>query len=137
MPKSTGFWTIGGGSILVFISLMLLAGASSDRFEQNLFAAAVCTFSVGILTIALGIYLKARAYGQPIAAPEQARGKGGCERCEMEPPVIHCRVHHLHLCGSCLADHYDFCSCAYVPSTRKPTAKAAKAAAKSMAAKAR
>ena len=34
MPKSTGFWTIGGGSILVFISLMLLAGASSDVLNK-------------------------------------------------------------------------------------------------------
>jgi hypothetical protein len=34
-------------------------------------------------------------------------------------------VHQLHLCADCLGKHYDFRSCAYVPSTRRGvTAKA-------------
>jgi hypothetical protein len=41
-------------------------------------------------------------------------------------------VHEIHLCGNCLGDHYDFRSCAYVPSTRRtaPSKPAARFAAK-------
>jgi hypothetical protein len=124
MPEHTSSWTIGAGSVIVLFSLCLLAASVTDRSDQGLLAIAASSFSIGILTIACGIYLKARALGprKPDLDETPAKSKtGGCERCEAEAPVIHCRVHHLHLCGTCLAEHYDFRSCAYVPSTRKPT----------------
>ena len=136
MPEHTSSWTIGAGSLIVLFSLCLLAAAVTDRSDQGLLAIAASSFSLGALTVACGIYLKARALGAGKHVLEEAPAKsktGGCERCEAEAPVIHCRVHHLHLCGTCLAEHYDFRSCAYVPSTRKPTSKPAKG----MAAKAR
>lgn len=136
MPEHTSSWTIGAGSLIVLFSLCLLAAAVTDRSDQGLLAIAASSFSIGALTIACGIYLKARALGPRKQVQEEAPAKsktGGCERCEAEAPVIHCRVHHLHLCGTCLAEHYDFRSCAYVPSTRKPAGKPAKG----MAAKAR
>lgn len=135
MPDNSSSWTIGVGSLIVLLSVCLLAAALTDRSDQELLGITACAFSIGTLTIAAGIYLRARMIGQVAEegpSPRKTRG-GGCERCEVEPPVIHCRVHHLHLCGACLAEHYDFRSCAYVPTTRKPTTKAGK----TMAAKAR
>ncbi len=65
----------------------------------------------------------------PKAQPKRVRG--GCDLCGSETPVIHCRVHDIHVCGNCLANHYDFRSCAYVPSTRRTAgSKAARFAAK-------
>jgi hypothetical protein len=132
MPEQSSTWTIGAGSVVVLFSLILLAAATSDRSDQSLLAVAACAFSLGILTIACGIYFKAQTLKRQPEAPADSSARartGGCERCEVEAPVILCRVHHLHLCGTCLAEHYDFRSCAYVPSTRKPTSKTAKAIA--------
>jgi len=39
-------------------------------------------------------------------------------------PVIHCKVHQVHMCAECLGQHYDFRTCSYVPSTRRPATKA-------------
>ena len=64
------------------------------------------------------------------AAAKRTR-KPNCDRCAKDEPVIQCRVHQLHLCGDCLAQHYDFRSCAYVPSTRRATVKSAAAQAAS------
>ncbi|HEY7617101.1 MAG TPA: hypothetical protein VH744_09880, partial [Terriglobales bacterium] len=61
------------------------------------------------------------------------RPRGACDLCKVEMPVVHCKVHQVHLCGHCLGEHYNFRSCVYVPSTRKTLSKAAK----SMAARAR
>ena len=136
MPGNASSWTIGAGTVIVLFSLCLFAASFADRADQGLLGVGATAFSMGILAIACGIYLKARALGprpQNSATPSQKAKSGGCERCEREAPVIHCRVHHLHLCGTCLAEHYDFRTCAYVPSTRKPTGKTAKG----MAAKAR
>lgn len=136
MPQNASSWTIGAGSVVVLFSLCLLAASATNRTDQGLLAMGASAFSMGILTVACGIYVKAKSIRSRTHIPdaESPRAKrGGCERCEVEPPVIHCRVHHLHLCGNCLADHYDFRSCAYVPSTRRPTSKTTK----SMAAKAR
>jgi len=92
---------------------------------------------MGALLAAMGIYFKSKALQSigpkksevPAAANRPIRG--GCDRCQKEVPVIHCKVHQQHLCGVCLADHYDFRSCVYAPSTRRDTA------VKSMSARAR
>jgi hypothetical protein len=82
--------------------------------------------STGMLLIAAGFYVKARALGTfaasatPPASGKRSR-KSICDRCAQEEPVIQCRVHQLHLCADCLSKHYDFRSCAYVPSTRRGT----------------
>jgi hypothetical protein len=125
------------GALLLFVGLCVLAaGLGRNADPDQLIAGAGC-FSMGALMIAAGIYLKARALQSGAPAPkEQAnpkRSRGGCELCATEQPVIQCKVHQLHLCGTCLAQHYDFRSCAYVPSTRAGSNKAGKG----MAAKAR
>jgi hypothetical protein len=135
MPENASTWAIGSGSVVVAFSLFLLAATMADTTDQHLLPVGACIFSLGILMIASGFYLKARALKAQFSGlpPAPRAQSGGCEKCQAETPVIHCRVHHLHLCGHCLAEHYDFRSCAYVPSTRRQTAKNNR----SMAAKAR
>ncbi len=115
---------IAAGAVLLFVGLCTLAAAFGKTADPDQLVAGAGFFSMGALTIAAGIYLKARALQSNPAAATSAkeapnrRSRGGCELCGTETPVIQCKVHQLHLCGTCLAQHYDFRSCAYVPSTR-------------------
>jgi hypothetical protein len=87
---------------------------------------------LGALVVAAGLYAKARVLQFAIASGEprkestttNQRVRGGCDLCGSEAPVVQCKVHQLHLCGTCLAQHYDVRSCAYVPTTRTATNKA-------------
>ena len=91
--------------------------------------------SLGSMIAASGVYLEARA----IQPPEGINGasvesknsnrwvRGGCDVCHGDSPVIHCKVHQVHLCANCLGRHYDFRTCAYAPSTRGAGAKTGKA----------
>jgi hypothetical protein len=121
----------------MFMGLACLPSAlGGSNPDQGLLGLGVSLFSFGALTIAAGMYVKARALQTQSAsepAPTKKRVRGGCELCGTEAPVVQCKVHQLQLCGNCLADHYDFRSCAYVPSVRKAAGRAGKA----MAAKAR
>jgi hypothetical protein len=112
--------------------LCFLPGALGPHAESDMLAAGAALFSLGALMIAAGIYLKARALKAAIESgefqkqpPAARRSRGGCDLCGTEAPVVQCRVHQLHLCGACLAQHYDVRSCAYIPTSRKnPAAKA-------------
>jgi hypothetical protein len=124
---------IAVGAFIVFLSACLLPAALHNESDASLIASAGATFSLGILTIAAGVYLKTRALqrernAEPAAAKKKVRG--GCELCASQDPVIQCRVHQLQLCPTCLANHYDFRSCVYVPTTRRPATKNGKAMAK-------
>ena len=125
-----------GGCLLMLLGLALLPAALGEHQDETILGAGICAFAFGALMSAAGLYLKARvlqgttASGTAKAQPKQARG--GCDLCGTESPVIHCRVHQLHICGNCVGNHYDFRSCVYIPSTRRPattksTAKAARA----------
>ena len=125
-----GSWMIAVGALVMFLGLCLLPAALQHP-EGNLLGLGACVFGMGALIVAGGIYLHARALqtgnGSGPAA-EQAPGparrvRGGCDLCQAEAAVIQCKVHELHLCGACLARHYDFRSCAYVPTTRRPANK--------------
>jgi hypothetical protein len=126
MSSRSGSWMVAAGAVLLFVGLCTLAAAFGKTADPDQLVAGAGFFSVGALTVAAGIYLKARALQSDpaslAAAKETAnsgrRSRGGCELCATEAPVIQCKVHQLHLCGTCLALHYDFRSCAYVPSTR-------------------
>ena len=141
MSSRSSSWMVAGGALSLFVGLCTLAAALGKNADTDQLLAGAGFFSVGSLTVAAGIYLKARVLqaGAPAGAsakePANAgkRSRGGCELCATEAPVIQCKVHQLHLCGSCLAQHYDFRSCAYVPSTRAGSNKPGKG----MAAKAR
>ena len=129
---------VAAGALTLFVGFCTAAAAFGKAADADQLIAGSGFFSVGALTVAAGIYLKARALqanpsAAPAKEPSSKRSRGGCELCATEAPVILCKVHQLHLCGSCLAQHYDFRSCAYVPSTRAGSNKPGKG----MAAKAR
>jgi hypothetical protein len=132
MSPKTANWIIAAGAVLVFIGLCFLPAAFGQHPDTDLLEIGVCQFSLGALTMATGIYTKARLVQSAIAsgslrkeaAPSNQRVRGGCDLCGTEAPVVQCKVHQLHLCGSCLAQHYDVRSCAYVPTSRTTTSKA-------------
>ncbi len=124
MSKASS-WAIGVGCLLMVAGLGFLPAAFGEHSDPSLLGGGICLFSFGALVGAGGLYLKARALqsapGVSIPKPQPKRARGGCDLCGIEVPVIHCRVHQQHLCGECLGNHYDPRSCAYVPSSRKPS----------------
>lgn len=128
---------VAAGALGMLMGLACLPSALGGRApDQGLLGLGVSLFSFAALTVATGMYVKARAlqnHPESESAPAKKRVRGGCELCGTEAPVVQCKVHQLQLCGNCLADHYDFRSCAYVPSNRKPAGKSGRA----MAARAR
>lgn len=138
MPSRAGSGLIAAGAILAFLGLCTMAAAVGDK-EGTLLGVGSSVFALGALGVGGGFYLKGRALKAEATAPPDKsaelgqRPRGACDLCKVEMPVVHCKVHQLHLCGHCLGEHYNFRSCVYVPSTRKTLAKAAK----SMAARAR
>ena len=141
MSSRAGNWIIAVGAVMAFLGLCTLPAALSERGDGTLLSVSACLFSVGALIIATGIYLKARflqsvsetkiaAAAAAAAAIPPRRLRGGCDLCGTEAPIIQCKTHQLHLCGTCLAAHYDQRSCSYVPTTRRPATKTSKGAAK-------
>lgn len=127
MVSGAGNWIIGVGVLGMVIGLCVLPAAAMDRADSNLLSLGATAFSLGALMTSSGMYLKARLLQAGIvASPEPAatkKVKNGCDLCRGEAPVIQCRVHQLHLCASCLGEHYDYRSCAYTPSTRRAATK--------------
>lgn len=121
MSSKFGSWLIVAGMCFTFLGLCALPAAFGAKGEAAALGLAATSFSMGILLIAAGIYAKAVAL--KLTLPEQKPsqpagrrgGRGACELCGTEQPVVHCKVHQLQLCGSCLSRHYDHRSCAYVP----------------------
>ena len=134
MEKASG-WAIVAGCFLMLIGLCFLPAAFGEHADMTMLGSGLGIFSIGTLTTAGGIYLKARALqSAPATTPktQTKRIRGGCDLCGTENPVIQCRVHQVHICGHCVARHYDFRTCAYVPSLRRsgPVKPAARFAAK-------
>jgi hypothetical protein len=128
-----------GGVALIFGGFMMLLGLSfipaalAQHQDETILGSGICAFAFGAFISAAGFYVKTRALqgaSSPGIKPQQ-KVRGGCDLCGTDIPAILCRVHHLHICGNCLAQHYDFRSCVYVPSTRRPApAKASARAAR-------
>jgi len=138
--SKVGSWIILVGAAVMFTGLCALPGAFGEHPETSVLLVAISGFCIGALIVAGGIYLKALGLQGKAALATPAKNanagrriKGGCDLCGGETPVVQCKVHQLHLCGECLAKHYDFRSCAYVPSLRKAVGKPS---GKSMAARA-
>jgi hypothetical protein len=131
MSSKTATWIIAAGAVLMFIGLCFLPAALGEHTDADMLEIGACQFSLGALIVAAGIYAKARVVQSAIAsgtlkkepATSNQRVRGGCDLCGSEAPVVQCKVHQLHLCGSCLAQHYDVRSCSYVPTTRTATNK--------------
>ena|SRR5438034_9157583 len=135
MGKASG-WLIIGGCLLMIVGLGFLPAAFGTHPDESILGLGISAFSFGAMVSAGGLFMKSRAAGTNSSAAstpkaQTKRIRGGCDLCGSETPVIHCRVHDVHVCGTCLADHYDTRSCAYVPSTRRTAgSKAARFAAK-------
>jgi hypothetical protein len=120
------------GSSLMLLGLCFVPAALGENKDEAILGAGICAFAFGALIAASGLYMKAKVAtaagrsGALNAPPKPVRG--GCDVCGSELPVIHCRVHGLHICGDCLGQHYDFRSCVYIPSTRRTSAAKARAA---------
>ncbi len=137
MQARTGNWMMAIGAIIAIIGLSVMpAGFGPNSADRNLLGAGATVFSLGAILIALGIYLKAlnlkiTPRQKPLETSTPSRPlRGACDRCQIEMPVIQCKVHQQHLCGKCLAEHYDFRSCVYAPSSRRLAAKAMAARAR-------
>ena len=134
MQSRTGNRMMAIAPVIAVIGLSIVpAGLGQNSADRNLIGIGATIFSLAAILFALGVYLKASVL-QSSSGPEPAIParpiRGGCDRCHMEMPVIQCKVHQQHLCGTCLSEHYDFRTCVYAPSSRK-------IAPKSMAARAR
>lgn len=126
MSSRIGNWMIAAGIVAVVMGLIALPAALGEPVETSLLILGACGVSMGSMIAAAGVFLKSRAETSPegpAASPRESRTsakrlRGGCDVCHGDSPVIHCKVHQVHLCPDCLAKHYDFRSCTYVPSTR-------------------
>lgn len=134
MNTKTGTWLMAAGAFIGFAGLCILPAAFGTEGDRTVLGFGSVVIAMGLLLVSGGFYVKARALG-PAPAPKNSaastkssRGKAVCDQCFEDEPVIQCRVHQLHLCPSCLSKHYDFRSCAYVPSTRRGSSKSAAAA---------
>jgi len=127
MTVRAGNWVIFAGAIGMFLGVCCLPAAAGGNGDPTLLAVAATIFALGGLTLASGIYLKAKVLSQEHVADEEAlrarRARGGCELCASDVPVIQCRVHQLHLCSTCLEAHYDARSCNYIPPARRSASK--------------
>jgi hypothetical protein len=132
MSSQTGNWLIGLGVVGTFIGIIMLPAALGEHPDTSLLILGACGVSLGSLIAATGIYFKARAIQSPAGTQATSgesknstrRVRGGCDICHGDLPVIHCKVHQVHMCADCLGQHYDFRTCSYVPSTRGAAAKA-------------
>jgi hypothetical protein len=135
MPKRTGNWIIATGLFVAFTGLCAMPAGLGIKGDRSLLALGESVFALGVLAIASGIYLNALKLeskpGPSEADSDQTkkRPRGACELCHMEMPAVHCTVHRFHLCADCLAQHYDFRTCVYVPSTRRTEGKNGKPSA--------
>lgn len=135
MGRKIGSFALISGALLMLVALALVPAALSQRNDQTILGAGICSMAFGAFLAAAGFYVKARSIQAATPAgiaPVQPKQRGGCDLCKSEAPAVLCRFHNLHICGDCLSDHYDFRSCVYVPSTRrsasgKPNARAARA----------
>ena len=133
MTAKHGTWLIALGCFIAFVGLLVLPVAFGPDPDRTMLGAGAVVFSSGLMLMAGGMYIKARLLvnmAPASAAPAKRSRKTNCDRCGQNEPVIQCRVHQLHLCADCLGSHYDFRSCAYVPSTRRTATVKTSAAAR-------
>ena len=134
MGQKLGSLLLISGSFLMLLGVALVPAAFGQNHDQSILGAGICAMSFGALACGAGFYIKTRSLqaGLPAGIAVAQQQRGGCDICRSEVPAVLCRVHNLHICCDCLASHYDFRSCVYIPSTRhvapsKPMSRAARA----------
>jgi len=126
MTLKIGSWMIVAGCFLAFAGLCFFPAALAKPRDMAVLGAGAMLFSTGMVLSALGLYMKARFWSEAETSTSRVSGRAKrkiCNQCGSQESAVECRVHHLHLCADCLGKHYDFKSCAYVPSV-KPTGRA-------------
>lgn len=121
MASKIGSWIIGFGCFLAFVGLCFLPAAFGAQRDMTELAAGTMVFSTGMVLAAAGFYIKARFWTESNQSKPAVNTKGKrkvCNLCGENESAVECRVHHMNLCPDCLGKHYDFKTCAYVPSTR-------------------
>jgi len=138
MSSRIGNLMIAVGILALVMGLIAFPAALGEHVDTSLLTLGACGVSVGSMIAAAGLYFKSRAVlasggaasSQGETKQSSRRVRGGCDVCHGDSPVIHCKVHQVHMCAECLVRHYDLRSCTYVPSPRGVTARSAKALAK-------
>ena len=136
MLKQIWNWLIAAGGFVSFVGLLFLPSAlNSQNRDESLLGAGLAIFSLGVLIVAVGFYLKTKALRAEIGSdPNRAallngkRRKINCDSCHQAAPVIQCTMHKMSLCSNCLSQHYDSRACVYVPAIRKNAGKMARGA---------
>lgn len=121
-------WLIGVGCFFAFAGLCFLPAAFGLHPDSSMLSGGAMVFCMGMVLIASGLYAKARYWTEAAATNGSNGSKRGrkinCDSCGKHDAIIQCRVHQLQLCADCVSEHYDFRSCAYVPSVRQGNNKA-------------
>jgi len=126
MALKISSWIIGVGCLMAAAGLCFLPAAFGVHRDMAVFTAGAMVFSTGMVLAAGGFYIKARFWGAADRSKPSVNAKGKrkvCNLCGTQESAVECRVHNVNLCPECLGKHYDFKSCAYVPSTRPTSTK--------------
>jgi hypothetical protein len=116
---------MGVGAVGIFVGFITMLSSRGEHPDSTILSIGALAVSLGSLLAAAGMYVKAK-YLQPSAPAAGIAGRaqprrirGGCDLCHGDVPLIHCRVHQVHMCADCTAQHFDPRSCTYIPSTRR------------------
>jgi hypothetical protein len=126
MSLKIGSLLIVVGCLFAVVGLGFLPASFGPHPDASLQSAGAILFSAGMVLAASGLYVKSRVWAQSVPASaksEKKLGRKTCKQCNKQEAVIQCRPHQVPLCTDCLAKHYDFRSCAYIPLERPAASK--------------
>ena len=109
------------GSVLVLAALVFLPTVLGAAADPSALAVVAGSFSLGTLTVAAGLYLRARSMAARngiVAKPRLKKNQERCGICEVAPALLWCTQHQAKVCPGCMASH-DSSSCMYVDISRR------------------
>jgi len=131
MPSRIANGLIAIGGLGIFMGFVVMLSGRAGHPDSAIVMMGACALSLGSLLAAGGMYVKAKSVQGTVSPRSSAvlksqprRIRGGCDICHGEIPIVHCRVHQVHMCTDCMDQHFDPRSCTYAPSTRRQVAKA-------------
>jgi hypothetical protein len=109
------------GSLLVLAALVFVPTVIGPAADPSALAVIAGLFSLGTLTAATGLYLRARsmaAQNGALAKPRPRKNQERCGICEAAPAMLWCTQHQAKVCAGCMANH-DSSACMYVDVSRR------------------